>query len=254
MADDVTFQSTTLATPAVGTIVAGDLISGVIYQRVKPVYGVDGSATDVSSTNPFPVSLINGTVSAVQSGAWSITNVGSVTTVNAVTTVGTVNTVTAVTTVGTVNTVTAVTTVGTVNTVSAVTTVAAVTAITNALPAGTNTIGKTYAAAQTTKALTNANLSFSASGDNILVGSTAAQTIRTFIGCLTSASSVTVAIKDGAGGTTLATVVLGGSGASFSYDTIAAGEPLWVTTAGSALVANLSTGVLVQGFLQYVKS
>jgi len=42
-------------TPGSGAVVAADDISGVLYQRVKPVVGVDGVAVDVSSTDPMPV-------------------------------------------------------------------------------------------------------------------------------------------------------------------------------------------------------
>lgn len=37
-----------------GTNVATDEIAGVHYQRVKQCFGVDGSATDVSPSNPLP--------------------------------------------------------------------------------------------------------------------------------------------------------------------------------------------------------
>ena len=47
-------------TPGTGATVAADDIGGVLYQRVKPTFGVDGSATDVSSTNPMPVVLGTG--------------------------------------------------------------------------------------------------------------------------------------------------------------------------------------------------
>jgi hypothetical protein len=43
-------------TPGSGAIVAADDISGVLYQRIKPVVGADGVAVDVSSANPMPVS------------------------------------------------------------------------------------------------------------------------------------------------------------------------------------------------------
>lgn len=49
MADNVAI------TPGAGATVAADDIGGVLYQRVKPVFGVDGSATDVSASNPLPV-------------------------------------------------------------------------------------------------------------------------------------------------------------------------------------------------------
>ena len=42
-------------TPGSGSTVAADEIGGVLYQRVKPVIGDDGSAADVSNANPLPV-------------------------------------------------------------------------------------------------------------------------------------------------------------------------------------------------------
>ncbi len=39
------------------TIAADDIGAGVLAQRVKPVWGVDGTGTDTSATNPLPVSL-----------------------------------------------------------------------------------------------------------------------------------------------------------------------------------------------------
>lgn len=114
MADNVTFQSTTLATVPDGTKVATDLIGLVQYQRVKVTFGIDGVATDVSATDPLPVTgtltavteatataaapaYVEGTanplsqnltgdvrVIAKQSGTW---NIATVTTVTAVTTI-----------------------------------------------------------------------------------------------------------------------------------------------------------------------
>ena len=49
MADNVGY------TPGVGASVAADEISGHLYQRIKPTYGTDGQATDVSLVNPLPV-------------------------------------------------------------------------------------------------------------------------------------------------------------------------------------------------------
>jgi len=42
-------------TPGSGEIIATDDIAGVQYQRVKPVWGVDGVAQDVNNTTPLPV-------------------------------------------------------------------------------------------------------------------------------------------------------------------------------------------------------
>ena len=50
MADNVAITS------GVGTSIAADDISGVMWQRVKVGIGADGTAGDVSSTNPMPVS------------------------------------------------------------------------------------------------------------------------------------------------------------------------------------------------------
>ena len=42
-------------TPGVGASVAADEINGALYQRIKPTFGEDGTATDVSIVNPLPV-------------------------------------------------------------------------------------------------------------------------------------------------------------------------------------------------------
>jgi hypothetical protein len=49
MADNVGY------TPGSGEIIATDDIAGVQYQRVKPVWGVDGVAQDVNNNTPLPV-------------------------------------------------------------------------------------------------------------------------------------------------------------------------------------------------------
>lgn len=50
MADNVAI------TAGLGTSIATDEIGGIHYQRVKPQVGEEGSAADVSDTNPLPVS------------------------------------------------------------------------------------------------------------------------------------------------------------------------------------------------------
>lgn len=121
MADNVGY------TPGVGATVAADEIDAVLYQRVKPAFGVNGQATDVSVVNPLPVfddrteqllSLMQRFVKIMESNQVvdsaqrqritldSITAGVSLPTVAAVTTVTTVSAVTAVTTVSTVTAVT----------------------------------------------------------------------------------------------------------------------------------------------------
>lgn len=46
-------------TPGTGATVAADLVGGALHQRVKISQGIDGSATDVSSTDPLNVTLAN---------------------------------------------------------------------------------------------------------------------------------------------------------------------------------------------------
>lgn len=45
-------------TPGTGATVAADEIGGVLFQRVKIAVGADGSATDVSSSNPVPSKIL----------------------------------------------------------------------------------------------------------------------------------------------------------------------------------------------------
>lgn len=52
MADNIT-----LNVGSGGANLAADDVSGVLHQRVKIEFGTDGSATDVSASNPLPVSL-----------------------------------------------------------------------------------------------------------------------------------------------------------------------------------------------------
>lgn len=49
MADNVGY------TPGTGALVAADDVGGVLYQRIKPAFGEDNAAVDVSATNPLPV-------------------------------------------------------------------------------------------------------------------------------------------------------------------------------------------------------
>lgn len=49
MADDITV-------PGTGAVLAFDEVDGVKHQRVKVQHGANGSATDVSSASPMPVS------------------------------------------------------------------------------------------------------------------------------------------------------------------------------------------------------
>jgi hypothetical protein len=49
-----------------GTVIATDEIGGVNYQRVKPAWGTDGTAVDVSASNPLPVAAYGELVEAIE--------------------------------------------------------------------------------------------------------------------------------------------------------------------------------------------
>lgn len=101
-------DNTTLNAGTGGDVIATDDITGVKHQQVKVEWGVDGTATPVSAANPMPV---------VQTGTHAVNaTLGAETTK----------------VIGTVN----------LSADQTLATVTAVTAITNALPAGTNAIGK----------------------------------------------------------------------------------------------------------------
>jgi hypothetical protein len=60
MADNVAY------TPGAGATIAADEIAGVLYQRVKPVTGVDGVASDVSQQNPMPIAGYGELIEAIE--------------------------------------------------------------------------------------------------------------------------------------------------------------------------------------------
>ncbi len=60
MADNVAI------TAGSGTSIATDEIGGAHYQRVKPAWGTDGTAVDVSASNPLPVAAYGELVEAIE--------------------------------------------------------------------------------------------------------------------------------------------------------------------------------------------
>lgn len=66
MADNVGY------TPGAGATIAADDIGGVLYQRVKPVTGADGTAVDVSDANPLPVGAVGELIEALEAQRMAI--------------------------------------------------------------------------------------------------------------------------------------------------------------------------------------
>lgn len=60
-------------TQGAGTSVAADDVGGVLHQRVKIEFGVDGTATDVSASNPLPITntALGDPADAIYSGSGS---------------------------------------------------------------------------------------------------------------------------------------------------------------------------------------
>jgi len=60
-----------------GKNVAADDVGGAMYQRVKVAVGTDGSATDVSSSNPMPITASGGTMAVYFDRSNPSVNIGS---------------------------------------------------------------------------------------------------------------------------------------------------------------------------------
>jgi len=61
MADNIGY------TPGAGATIAADDIGGVLHQRVKIGIGADGAATDISTSNPMPITAPNA-ITTTESG------------------------------------------------------------------------------------------------------------------------------------------------------------------------------------------
>jgi hypothetical protein len=113
MADNVAY------TPGSGATIAADDIGGVLYQRVKTTIGEDGSAVDVSLSNPMPtvanqsddlLRMLSRLVKILECNAVVDQQQRQRVTIDAITgslVLGTVSTVTNIATLATVNTVAA---------------------------------------------------------------------------------------------------------------------------------------------------
>ena len=60
MADNIGY------TPGTGATVAADEIGGVLHQRVKVGIGADGTAVDVSESNPMPMAAYGELIQAIE--------------------------------------------------------------------------------------------------------------------------------------------------------------------------------------------
>ena len=148
----------------------------------------------------------------------------------------------------------------TLATVTTVGTVTAVTAISNALPAGTNLLGRVSSSDETstlyngTTALTPkyAVISASSSGNNTIVAAVTSKKIRVLAYNAIAAGAVNAKFQSGASGTDitgLKTIAAAGGGLVANYNPLG-----WFETASGVLLnLNLSGAVLLGGELTYVE-
>lgn len=130
-------DNVTLNPGALGDTIAADDVGGAKYQRVKLSLGADGTAADAPVGGGVEAGSLRVTLASDSTGVVSVDDNGAALTVDNAGTFAVQATLAAETTkvIGTVN-------VAAAQTLATVTTVSAVTAITNALPTGTNAIGK----------------------------------------------------------------------------------------------------------------
>jgi len=65
-------DNTTLNPGTGGDNIASDDIGGIKFQRVKPAWGVDGSAVDTSETSPLPVAAYGELIEAIEAMRFAV--------------------------------------------------------------------------------------------------------------------------------------------------------------------------------------
>jgi hypothetical protein len=118
MADNVGY------TEGSGKIIAADDVGGVLYQRVKPVHGTNGTAIDVSESNPMPIAAYGELIEAIESLRNAVRSISVLMPITDGAQRSQVNATVANASVSSVGTVSSVSTVSTVTTVSNVSQIA----------------------------------------------------------------------------------------------------------------------------------
>ena len=136
-----------------------------------------------------------------------------------------------------------------IGTVTTVTTVSAVTAISNALPAGTNTLGKVDFAPIAAQ-LTSAKIDTTSTGDNTLVAQVGGQTTKMYRLFLTVSAATNLQFKDGATALTGAMTLQAGGSLTFDFD----GEPWFTGSTNTNFILNQSGTAQISGRIYYIQS
>lgn len=116
---------------------------------------------------------------------------------------------------------------------------------------GTNAIGKINFNTPTTDTLTNAAINASSTGDNVIVSTQSAQTVRVFRMYFVVSAATTITFKSG-GGTALSGAIslLANGAIVLDFD----GEPWFLTTASQAFIINQTGTAQISGTIYYTQS
>jgi hypothetical protein len=93
-----------------------------------------------------------------------------------------------------------------------------------------------------------ANVSFSASGENVAIAGVALQTVKVYGALLTFASPVDVTIKDAAGGNVLGVYQ---AVTNLTLDPFAGGSPRFTSAVAGAFIVSLGAAVACKGTVWY---
>jgi len=119
------------------------------------------------------------------------------------------------------------------------------------LGAGTANVGKIVYQTPTVGALTTIAISSSTTGDNVIVSTQSAQTVRVFRMFIVVSAATNITLKSG-GSTNLTGAMTFNAGGAFILDF--SGEPWFVTSASNAFIINQSGTAQISGSISYTQS
>ena len=114
-----------------------------------------------------------------------------------------------------------------------------------------NTLGRVAFSTPTVSAMSGGSISASSTGDNVVVSTVAAQTVRVYRIFFTVSAATTITFRDG-GGTSLTGAMTFTAGGSFVLDF--QGDPWFITSSGNAFIINQSGSAQISGRVYYTQS
>jgi hypothetical protein len=119
------------------------------------------------------------------------------------------------------------------------------------LPAGTNYVGNIQFNTPTLASLSSTVVDTSATGDNVIVSTQSAQTVRIFRMFFVVSAATTITLKSGGSAKLTGTMTFNAGGA-FVLDF--EGEPWFITAASQAFIINQTGTAQISGLVQYTQS